>query len=162
MKEILLDKDGYEEYLLEIEKIKEKIGENSSNISEYVSDDAYGDGWHDNFAYEQAIKKERQLFTELENKMRNLKNIKIIDSNKDNSKVTINKYIDILFDDGDEVQTFYLTGATTSKFENEIMSITINSPLGKAIYNKKINDSFTYNIDDDIINGIIKNIYDKK
>ena len=61
MDKIYLDQEGYKNYLKEIEVIKEKIQKNSIDISEYIGDDAYGDGWHDNFAYEQAIKKENCL-----------------------------------------------------------------------------------------------------
>jgi len=51
MDKIYLDQDGYENYLKELEQLREKIIKNSSDISEFMSDDAYGDGWHDNFAY---------------------------------------------------------------------------------------------------------------
>ena len=72
MDKIYLDQDGYENYLKEIDRIREKIRKNSSDISEFASDDAYGDGWHDNFAYEQAIQKENALMYELNEKLKGL------------------------------------------------------------------------------------------
>ena len=68
MDKIYLDQEGYENHLKELEEIREKIRKNSSDISEFMSDDAYGDGWHDNFAYEQAIQKESSLLYELKKK----------------------------------------------------------------------------------------------
>ena len=68
MGKILLDKNGYEEFLNQIEKIKKRIDENAKSIALFASDDAYGDGWHDNFAYEEATKKEISLYKELDKK----------------------------------------------------------------------------------------------
>lgn len=45
-----LSKEGYQKYLEELENIKKKIEKNNIDITEYISDDTYGDGWHDNFA----------------------------------------------------------------------------------------------------------------
>lgn len=49
MDKIYLSKEGYQKYLEKLENIKKKIEKNNIDITEYVSDDAYGDGWHDNF-----------------------------------------------------------------------------------------------------------------
>lgn len=50
MDKIYLSKEGYQKYFEELENIKKKIEKNNIDITEYVSDDAYGDGWHDNFS----------------------------------------------------------------------------------------------------------------
>ena len=68
MDKIYLDQEGYDNYLKELDEIREKIRKNNVDISEYMSDDAYGDSWHDNFAYEQAIKEESRLLYELNKK----------------------------------------------------------------------------------------------
>ena len=62
MSKIYLDKLGYENYLKSLEDIKKEIDENAKLMSLYVNDDAYGDGWHDNFAYEETMHKEAELF----------------------------------------------------------------------------------------------------
>lgn len=158
MSKIYLDEKGYNEYLKEIDAIKEKIKQNSSDITEYQSDDAYGDGWHDNFAYEEAMKKENMLFHELEVKMKGLKNIEIVKESANENEVNINKIVSLKFDDNDEIEKYQLTGGSSSNTSLKIPSITLNSPLGKAIYKKKINDKFKYDIDGNTVTGIIVEI----
>lgn len=153
MEKIYLDKEGYENYLKEIEKIKKKIEKNNNDISIYVSDDAYGDGWHDNFAYEQAMAKEISLFYELKKKMENLKNIEIIESKNDGTRVDVGCIVEVEIDE--ERELYKLTADVNSSFIDEIPSITLNSPLGKAIYHKNIGDLFEYFVDDILISGSI-------
>ena len=160
MDKIYLDEKGYQEYLKEIEDLKEKIAKNNRDISEYQSDDAYGDGWHDNFAYEQAIAKERSLMYELDRKMKGLNNIVIVENtNKD--IVGINTRVEVKFDEEDENEIYYVTGSTSSNIDSDIPEITLNSPLGKALYKKKKNDKFTYKVDNMELNGIIVDIRSK-
>lgn len=77
MDKIYSDQKGYDNYIKELEDIREKIQKNSSNISEFASDDAYGDGWHDNFAYEQAVQKENALLYQYHQKLEGLNKIEI-------------------------------------------------------------------------------------
>lgn len=158
MSKIYLDEKGYNEYLKEIDAIKEKIKKNSSDITEYQSDDAYGDGWHDNFAYEQARNKENMLFHELEVKLKGLENIEIVKESGNKNEISINSVVSLKFEDSNEIEKYLLTGSTISDTSNEVTSITLNSPLGKTIYKKKINDTFEYSVDDRIIRGTIVNI----
>ena len=150
MEKIYLDEKGYQEYL------KEKIQKNSRDMSEYQSDDAYGDGWHDNFAYEQAMQKDNSLNYELKNKMKDLKNIVIVKNSGNPDIVDIGATIELEFDG--EVECYLLSGGYNSDFEKEIPVITLNSPLGIAIYKKKIGDSFKYKIGENTIDGKIISI----
>lgn len=162
MDKIILDEDGYQEYLKEIDEIREKIRKNSSDITEYQSDDAYGDGWHDNFAYEQAIKKENALFHELEIKLNGLNNIEIVKSKKTNNQyVDINTIVVLKFDEEDSVEEYLVTGKSSSNIDLEIPQITLNSPLGKALYKKKVDDTFNYKVDDIELSGKIIDIRNK-
>ena len=114
-----------------------------------MGDDAYGDSWHDNFAYEQAIKKENALFYELHKKLEGLNNIEIVDTKNSNDIVDIGSIVEIEIDD--ELEVYKLSGNTISDFNSDIPSITLNSLLGKSIYHKKVGDSFSYEIDDNLI-----------
>ena len=156
MDKIYLDEEGYQNYLKEIEEIREKIRKNNVDISEFMSDDAYGDGWHDNFAYEQAIKKESSLLFELANKKKGLSKIEIITNKKCSNKVEIGSVVTIKIDD--ELEKYKLIGNTVSDLTQEIPNITLNSPLGKAIYNKKSGDFFSYSVDELVIDGKIISI----
>ena len=146
MEKIYLDEKGYQEYLKEIDILKEKIRKNSIDMAEYQSDDAYGDGWHDNFAYEQAMQKDIALSYELNNKLKGLDNIVIVKKNNNSNIVDINSKVEIRFDDEDDTEVYILSGGSTSNIVDNIPSITLNSPLGKAIYKKKKDDIFTYKI----------------
>ena len=158
MDKIYLDENGYKQYLSEIEDIRNKIDANNRDISEYMSDDAYGDSWHDNFAYEQAIQKENVLRRDLELKLKGLDKIVIISDKKESDDVSINSIVDILFDGEIDTETYTITGSTSSNIQDDIHSVTINSPFGKAIYHKKKNDRFTYKVDDNTITGTIIDI----
>lgn len=155
---IYLDSAGYEKYLQEIESLKEKIQKNACDMSLYASDDAYGDGWHDNFAYEEAMRKERMLFFELNQKLQGLNHIQILDQEVTNDFVCIGTYVEILFDGEDDTEVYQITGSTSSDLEGEIPLITITSPLGKAIYRKRIGEKFQYEIGNERLQGTILNI----
>ena len=155
MDRIYLDKEGYNNYLRELDEIREKIRKNSSDISEYASDDAYGDGWHDNFAYESAIQKENALLYQYHQKLEGLNKIEIIENTGKKDRVEIGSIVEIQFDNESNTELYKITGNTVSGSEDDIICITINSPLGKSIYKKKKEDSFSYEIDSSIISGKI-------
>lgn len=142
----------------ELAEIRQKIKNNSSDISEYMSDDAYGDTWHDNFAYEQAIKKENALFYEYKKKLDGLNRIEIVDVNTLKEYVDIGTVVEIKFDGESESEFYKITGNTVSTVENGIVAITLNSPLGKSVFRKKKNESFKFEVDSQIISGYIINI----
>ena len=57
---IYLDRAGYEQYLQEIEEIREKLNNNGKIKSEAYAG-AVGDGWHDNFEFEDAKREEFKI-----------------------------------------------------------------------------------------------------
>lgn len=149
MSKIYLDKVGYENYLKSLEDIKKEIDENAKLMSLYVSDDAYGDGWHDNFAYEETMRKEAELFQKYNKKKSMLKDIVIVDK-KSNGTVSLNMKVELLFIDDDSVEEYIITGDINSNIDDN--SITLNSPLGSAIYGKKIGDKVSYKVGDNTYN----------
>lgn len=149
MSKIYLDRKGYLNYLKSLEDIKKEIDENAKLMSLYVSDDAYGDGWHDNFAYEETMKREAELFQKYNKKKGMLKDIVIIDK-ESNGTVSLNMKVGLLFIDDDIVEEYILTGDINSNLDDN--SITLNSPLGSAIYGKKVGDKVSYKVGDNIYN----------
>ncbi len=154
MSKIYLDRKGYENYLKSLEDIKKEIDDNAKLMSLYASEDTYGDGWHDNFAYEEAMHKEHELFSKYNKKKSMLKDIIILKDNNDDL-VGLNKKIKILFLDDNLIEEFILVGDIISKDDN---TITVNSPLGSVIYGKKVGDKVKYNVDDISYNIQILNI----
>ena len=54
---------------------------------------------------------------------------------------------------------FKLVGATSPKFDiDSIMEITLNSPLGNAVYGKKVGETASYSVDGGNILVLIKDI----
>ena len=155
MSKIYLDKLGYENYLKSLEDIKKEIDENAKLMSLYVSDDAYGDGWHDNFAYEETMRKEAELFQKYNKKKSMLKDIVIVDK-EFNGTVSLNTKVELLFIDDEEIEEYIITGDINSNIDDN--SITINSPLGSAIYGKRVGDKVSYKVGDNTYNVEILNI----
>lgn len=102
---IYLTTDGLDEYKNEIEILKAKLSKINTEKSEAYSG-AIGDGWHNNFLYE---------------------------------------------DGSIDIDKFKLTGNWKSKDCDYYQEITLNSPLGKAIYMKKIESKVEYIVNDKLI-----------
>lgn len=88
--------------------------------------------------------KEHELFSKYNKKKSMLKDIVILEENS-NDLVGLNNKVKILFVSDEEVEEFVLVGDITSKTDN---TITLNSPLGSAIYGKKIGDKVSYKVGD--------------
>ena len=58
--EILVDRNGYEQFLSILNELKSSLENIASGAAE-VCRDAVGDGWHDNFAYEELMRDEKKV-----------------------------------------------------------------------------------------------------
>ena len=63
---IYLDKNGYEQLLAEIDRINQELSTNGKEKGEAY--EVAGDGWHDNFAFEEASRQEKLLLNQLRSK----------------------------------------------------------------------------------------------
>lgn len=91
---IYLDQAGYEQYLKEIEKIREQIRNNGRQKSN-AYEGAVGDGWHDNFEFEEAKREELKLMGLLESKLEGLNRIVIVETTDENNLIDINDYVTV-------------------------------------------------------------------
>ena len=152
---IKLTEEGYNEFL---EHIKDKEKE-LDELRIYKGTDAIfqGDNWHDNPTLYQAELKEVSLMREIKGLKHRLNNIEVIKEsiNKDVIDIGDIVKIDIIVNNEKEEEIFKLVG-TSPKFDNDIEEVTVNSPLGKAIYLKKIGDTVTYKVKDNDYTVIIK------
>jgi transcription elongation GreA/GreB family factor len=140
---IYLDEEGYKEYLDSIEKLKEKLTNNSKGKTEsYYA--AVGDGWHDNFAYEDANRQETMIVSEINKLKDNLPKIEIIKRGNNRNIIDIDDEVTLEIDygTGKETNTYKLIAHNPTRDTD----ISINSPLGKAIYKRKVNDTVSYNV----------------
>lgn len=145
---IKLNQNGYEDYLREIEKKEKEL----ADLRMYKGKDAIyqGDNWHDNPTLYQAELQEMALMKEIAEMKQKLNNIEIVQNIGDDSLVDIGDVvkIDMIFSENDrEEQIFKLVGTSPNFDLNaEIQEISINSPVGKAMYHKKIGDVANYKV----------------
>lgn len=98
--------------------------------------------WHDNSSYDIAVEKENQAFDEI-NRLSKIKSeAEIIEYHYEKNKIDIGDKIIV------EVENDKFTVILTGKFiankrEDEI---TLNSPLGKAIYKKTAGETIRYKV----------------
>ena len=155
-KKILVSKEGYDEYYNELEKLKKSLTRNASCGSDaYTS--AVGDGWHDNFDFEQTMREEKQITYNIKKMMNDTKYLEIVKKHNKKDYVDLDDTVSIkfIYDDTDEIEEYKLTG----KYISNNNEITLNSPLGNAIYNKKIGSTIIYKVNNKEIKvQIIKKI----
>ncbi len=151
---IFLDEKGYELFLKNVEHTENKLlNHQKANSESYTSNS--GNGWHDNFEFEEHTRVEKLLKSQLSEKKEQLKNIVIIqDNTTDKDFITINDFVTlkIIYNDKDfEVETFQLVSYLATSENTDNRFISLNCPIGKAIYNKKIGSVTEYKIKNKII-----------
>ena len=146
---LLVSKEGYDEYFSELEKLKSSLTNNAIDGSAAYTD-AVGDGWHDNFAFEQTMRQEKQIVYNIKKMINEQKNLVIVEKHNKKNYVDIGDTVEIKFfysDGEEETETYKLTGNYLSNNDE----ITLNSPLGKSIYNKKIGSIVKYKVNNNEI-----------
>ncbi len=151
MEKILLTMDGYNQYINEIEKLKNRLKDN--NLSKKQAyEEAPGDGWHDNFSFEDIVRTEENLLSQIENMIKINTKIEIIKRKTNNKNIVDigdNVRLRLTYDDGSiEEDDFELNANYNTK---HLQEISVNSPLGKAIYHKEIKKAYTYQVNDIVI-----------
>ena len=56
--------------------------------------------------------------------------------------------IDMIFSEDDREEELFKLVATVPNFDSEIKEVSINSPIGNAMYHKKIGEMATYKVQD--------------
>lgn len=149
---IYLDKEGYEKFLKDIEDVRKQLTNNGKNKSE-AYESAVGDGWHDNFAFEDAKREEFRLMGTLRDMLEKLNRIVIIDKAEKIEDDTIDigniVTIEMCFNDEEpEEMEFKLVASESTNKDTKITEISINSPLGQAVYQNKVGHSGAYKVGD--------------
>lgn len=145
MSEIIVDENGYKQFFEELENLKRLSLINASASSEAYNN-AVGDGWHDNFAFEESMRESRTIANRIDKMLEIKKNLKVIKKEKIADKNIINLddilIVEIKYFDNIEKANIKITGnyLPNDNLETNIQEITLNSPLGKALYKRNIND----------------------
>ena len=150
--EILVDRNGYEQFLSILNELKSSL-ENIASGSAEVCRDAVGDGWHDNFAYDELMRDERKVSAKLKKMLldgRNIKIIKDVKSNADTINIGDTLKVEVIYAEDDiEVFEVKLTGKYLPDSESSIQEISLNSQMGRALYLKNVHNKILYKIHDE-------------
>ena len=143
MKDVLVDTDGFNQYYEELNRLKD-ISLSIASIGSESYADAVGDGWHDNFAFEDTMRESRKIASRINKMLEDEKYLKIVDK-KSNSDDIIDVgdilKIKVIYDIDDiEEYTVKLTGKYMIDNNAKIKEVSLNSPIGRSIYLKNIND----------------------
>ena len=165
MKDVLVDTDGFNQYYEELNRLKD-ISLSIASIGSESYADAVGDGWHDNFAFEDTMRESRKIASRINKMLEDEKYLKIVDRKRTSDDIIdigdILK-IKVIYDIDDiEEYTIKLTGKYMIDNNAKIKEVSLNSPIGRSIYLKNINDNdIGYYVNDKKIGiKIIKRIYE--
>ncbi len=157
MKKYKMTSDGYNKKIQELDKLKKDFRLNEIAMSKSYQS-ASGDGAHDNAEFEYLLANERMLANLINDLTTMINNTEIIEIGEvPDDIVNVNDVVslNLLFaKDDKEFITIRLVGGTSEKDDE----VSLNSPLGKAIYRKKIGDVAMYTVNDKKINVEIVSI----
>ena len=164
MKDVLVDIDGFNQYYEELNRLKD-ISLSIASIGSESYADAVGDGWHDNFAFEDTMRESRKIASRIDKMLEDEKYLKIVDKRSiSDDIIDIGDILEIkvIYDIDDiEEYTVKLTGKYMIDNNAKIKEVSLNSPIGRNIYLKNINDdAIGYYVNDEkisikIINKIL-------
>ena len=156
-----VNQEGYDLFLKEIDDLRNELNSKGKENSESFNS-AVGDGWHDNFDFEQSARDEKKILKQIDDYRKILNNLVIINEKvKDNDLVKINDKVllKLEYEDGSsEELLFKLVGTFyANNNDEEYQEITLNSPIGRAIYHQKISSITEYIVNDKKIKVYIQN-----
>ena len=144
---VYVDQEGYNKLLKELEDLQQELLENNA-----IKADAYenaGDGWHDNFSFEEATRREHMLMGQIEQLRKSIANAVVIEKTENDEIIDIGDIIDVATKlNGEQLPdySFQLVAGSGDSLE-DLPKISINSPLGNAVYQKKVGDAANYKVD---------------
>lgn len=156
MGNLILDEAGYQAYLEDIHKIETRLEELRKFKGEVAIYE--GDAWHDNFTFEQAEAEERTLMSEIAKRRQLLDEAQIVETGN-SIGVELNDIVDIAIVNGTKVKEMTLKLVSFLSGEpSEYKEVTLSSPIGQAIYEKEVDESFSYTVGEREMSGVITGI----
>ena len=154
---IKMTKEGYAQELAKLAKLEEEFIDNEKAMTVAYKASS-GDGAHDNGEFETLLNTERLLASQIEyqkNKILGIEIIEVEDLGENIVNIGDTVSIDMFFDNEPERLIITLIGGDGVFEENKI---SVNSPLGKAIYKSQVGDTVSYKVNK---NSIKVNIVEK-
>lgn len=135
---MLLTKEAYRQKEKELERLNEKLKEIRKEKGLQISQ-SDGDDRHDNFGFEQAEIQERAVIKNIRDLSAQLRDVTIVETVENKSKqiVQVGDLVKLKLDyrDDDVFETEYRLQALPS---SEEATVTLNSPIGKTIFQKEV------------------------
>lgn len=150
---IYVNKKGYQQMQKEIEDLKKELHEVRMIKSEAVKQ--CSGGTVDNFDFEEAKRNEELILGRIRKAYDRLNNIEIVERIEDEEVIDIDDIFSLEFEGEDTPEMFKLVGVTDNMMQDGYMEITINSPLGKAVYKKRLGEDISYEVNGNTFNATI-------
>lgn len=149
-KVLYMDKKGLERLDSEINSLKEKLRV-VKDFSDSNSTDRY------NVEFEENARTASIILTKLNLLLDARRRAVVIEKQHDENLIDIDDIISVDITVGGKTteSTFKLVGGTGS-FNTEIPEISVNSPLGSAVYKKSIGDECAYRVNNNELKALIK------
>lgn len=161
---IYMDETGYQELLDSIQELKKEIALNNKGRREAYKAET-GEGWI-SAEFEEIERIDNMLMCELNTKYEMLSRVVIIKRNDDVDTVNLGDVVRTTIfgvDDEPEEKLFKIIGGMPSfDLESEIQEVSINSPAGRAMFQKNIGETVTYSVNNMDFTIIIHEIVDIK
>lgn len=159
---IFLDEEGYEKFCEEIKNLSLKYNKVLSSKCEGQSFNCDNDINMD-ASYMDKEREARLIYSEIQYKTKQLQKVVIIQKHNDEELVDINDVVTLNITGAEEQRDLIVRlVASFPELDAEIQQISINSPLGKAIYQKHIGDKSSYTVKDKTFNITIVDKLNKK
>lgn len=161
-KTIKMTREGLENLYKKLEELKQKYHENELAMTKAFKNSS-GDGAHDNAEFEFLLSQEKLIVSEINRLANQIQKIEIIEiTEMEDNCVNINDniHINMIFaPDDEEEMTIQLIGEDINAIGSQV---SINSPLGKAIYGKKIGETVSYEVNKNQIHvNLLKKVKQK-
>lgn len=159
---IYMDQESYDRFIAQIEETKlrlKKVNAGRKNAFEAGA----GDGW-DSPEFEEIERAENMLLGELQRNSDILSRIVIIEKHNNENIIDIGDtlQVDMEYAPGDSEPLIFRLVGMTGSIKSEIEEVSINSPLGKAVYKKKVGDNCSYEVNGMTINATITEKFNDK
>ena len=139
---IYVTQEGYDQYIAALQESKRKYSEYLRTRSEYGKNtvENYQTG-----VYDTEIALLRNSVKSLEE---SISRLVVVESEKsDEGKIGLGDIVTVLHVDNNEVRVVKLSGGMpVLGLDGEVNTITINSPMGKAIYKKNVGDTVSFSV----------------
>lgn len=139
-KPIYMDQESVNELTKEIKKLEGEYYKRTSFNGDDTTD-------RYNLSLEEANKEKIQILDLMKIKLAELSRVQIIEPHGDKTLVDIGDVVEVIFTEDGTANVFKLV-ARDGNFDKETPEISINSPLGSAIYKRNIGEICTYEVND--------------